>query len=377
MTFPIAKALEPVRVDRIDPLSSSVDLDAWRDLARVAADPNPFFGPDFLVPFLTNMPGPKVELAVAAEEHTGRWLMAAPVAAARPGLALQAATIWASEYAPLGTLLLHPDANEKIACAFVQEAMGESSTLAIPYLPLSTRIAALLSYCQERGPRFAKITDRAAHDGGEAGKDQFNEAFSGKRRKEYRRLLRRLGEESGLGATFDSLSGPGTVEAFEQFLQLEATGWKGDAGTALISRSDTCRFSREAVRNRAQRHGVRIDRLLAGGTPIAMLVSFIEGNRAFAWKIAYDERYARYSPGAQITVYAITQNLETPGLDGADSLAIPGHKMIEPLWRGRMTTGTMLISAGRFAKLHTRLVALDIAVEERLRKAAKAMLKQE
>jgi hypothetical protein len=36
------------------------------------------------------------------------------------------------------------------------------------------------------------------------------------------------------------------------------------------------------------------------GKPVAMLVTFIARETAYTWKIAHDEAFARFSPGAQL-----------------------------------------------------------------------------
>ena len=86
-------------------------------------------------------------------------------------------------------------------------------------------------------------------------------------------------------------------------------------------------------------------------------------------KIGFDEAFARYSPGAQLALQALKTNLAIPGFRVADSLAIPGHSMIEPLWRGRLETGTLLYADG----LKRVLCKTDLRLEQTLRKAARAV----
>ncbi len=92
----------------LDPLSAAIPLEDWQTLCAAALSPNPFFGPDFLRPFLEKMSKQAVRLVVVREQPGGRWLVAAPVGRRRFGLAVAVNTTWASEYAPLGTPLIHP-----------------------------------------------------------------------------------------------------------------------------------------------------------------------------------------------------------------------------------------------------------------------------
>jgi len=68
--------------------------------------------------------------------------------------------------------------------------------------------------------------------------------------------------------------------------------------------------------------------------PIAMLVNFLAPPGSFSFKIAFDEDYARFSPGVlvQIENYQI---LGRPGIAWMDSCAVEDHPMINSLWAER------------------------------------------
>jgi len=355
----------------LDPLASGLPLDDWQGVSDASIDPNPFFSPAFLRPFLQEMGSRSVRLIAVRNVETGTWMVAAPVGRRRLGLAVPVGAVWATEYSPLGTPLLHPEAGPDAIGLFLKAAAGGVKTLAVPYLPLASETARRLMET-----RFGRIavtarTHRACHEGGAKGAEQLEAAFSGKRRKEMRRLLRRLGDH---GETrFESLTGADASQGFEAFLDLEAAGWKGQAGTALKSRSETASFARQAIANIAGKNNLRIDRLWAGDKLVAALILFLEGGHAFAWKIAYDEDYARYSPGAQLVLETFRKNLELPGFKQADSLAVPGHSMIEPLWRGRLETATLLVAFGRAAGVSEAVCLADLAAEGRVRNAARTL----
>lgn len=354
-----------------EPLSPDVPAEAWRHIGRVALDPNPFFGPDFLRPYLDHMEPRTVRLVVVREAAGGRWLLAAPVGRRRPGLVLPANATWATEYAPLGTPLIDPAAPDEAVRGFLEAGATPGGLFAIPYLPLHSRSAARLKAAAPQETVVFARAARASHGANAKGKAQLAEADSGKRRKEMRRLMRRLGDHGKV--RFTSLAGPDAIQGFEAFLHLEAAGWKGRSGTALMSLPETAAFARLAVEQRAAADGVRIDQLWAGETLVAALVLFRDAGKVFSWKIAFDEDFARYSPGAQIALQALKTNLATPGFKGADSLAIPGHTMIEPLWRGRLETGTLLYAQGLTGSLKQRLCKADVKLEQRLRGMARAV----
>jgi len=361
----------------LDPLASNIDIPAWRQLAETASDANPFFGPEFLVPFLKNMTSDPVKLIVVRHTQTGEWLIAAPVGSRRLGFAVPAATIWTTEYAPLGTPLLASCTPKSAITLFLELATKETGSplIAIPYLPMDTTIAAqLLTIESGWNWKLAHEANRAGHSHGVEGEEQFAESYSGKRRKEFKRLLRRLSEEGEV--QFDSLTGQKAIAAFNDFLELEAAGWKGKEGTALASTPATHAFSQEMITARALANGVRIDRLTIAERPVAILVLFREGHTIFSWKIAYDEAYARYSPGGQLTLYSMQTNLKDPDIWAADSLAVPGHAMIEPLWRGRIRTATLLLAKSTAGRLLLSAAQTDTDLEQTAKTFARKLLKR-
>ncbi|QFT29695.1 hypothetical protein FIV00_04325 [Labrenzia sp. THAF82] len=367
-------AAQQYQILEFDPLSATVPEADWRQLAKLSIDPNPFFGPEFLKPFLEHTANRAVRLVVVREKQKQYWLAAAPVGRRRLGIAFPVTSTWATEYSPLGTPLLHPDASQGAIAAFLHAMGGSKGVLAFPYLPLHSASADRLRSAMAERYRSTACATRAAHAAGETGNQQLESAYSGKRRKEMRRLLRRLDDH---GTTrFSSLSGHEAVQGFESFLHLEAKGWKGRAGTALLSTPETAAFARAAIANRSAEDGVRIDQLWAGNTLVAALVLFVEGGAVFSWKIAFDEEFARYSPGAQIAVHAFRENLKLNGFKGADSLAIPGHTMIEPLWRGRLETCTLLYSGGAFSAQLCALCQADLELEQRLRRLVRQLKKR-
>ncbi|WP_106753678.1 GNAT family N-acetyltransferase [Pannonibacter carbonis] len=338
--------------------------DGWNQLYAEALEPNPFFGPGFLLPYATHLKRGQLRLVVVKDAETGRWLMAAPVGRTRAGFLVPTATLWASEYGPLGTPLVHPQCPADAIPGFLETAASVStlpgaSTLDIPFLPLDGPVARLLrqganGWTVSQGP----AEDRAAHSAGAEGAQQLAEVMTGKRRKEYDRLARRLQELGDVRE--DSYRGAAALSAFEEFLTLEAAGWKGRAGTALASNGQVAAFAHSFVAALAKADALRVEALRLDGRPIALLAMAEHGGRAYAWKITHDEELARFSPGQRITLQALRTGVNDARLiGGGDSLAIPDHPMINPLWRGRMAYATLRFTRGPLAAPIAAVQAAD------------------
>lgn len=96
--------------------------------------------------------------------------------------------------------------------------------------------------------------------------------------------------------------------------RVEAAGWKGRAGTAILSDPRTKRFWTEFAHTAARLGILRLFFLRIGNATAAIRIAAEYAGRLWDWKIGYDERWARYSPGILLTHetlrYASEQRLD-------------------------------------------------------------------
>jgi hypothetical protein len=85
--------------------------------------------------------------------------------------------------------------------------------------------------------------------------------------------------------------------AFDAFLKVEASGWKGEAGSAIARRPELERFYRRLVAHYAPTDRLRLFSLLVGGRTIASEFCALDDDTLYLYKIAYDESYSRFAPG--------------------------------------------------------------------------------
>jgi len=89
---------------------------------------------------------------------------------------------------------------------------------------------------------------------------------------------------------------------------------------------------------------VAINRLLIDGRPIAATIVLRSGRSAWFWKIAYDEAFARFSPGVMLSVEVTSELAEDTRLARTDSCAAANHPMIDHLWRERLPLSDRMIA---------------------------------
>tara|TARA_R110000868_G_scaffold96110_19_gene264418 strand:- start:9417 stop:10703 length:1287 start_codon:yes stop_codon:yes gene_type:complete len=155
-----------------------------------------------------------------------------------------------------------------------------------------------------------------------------------KKRKEYNRLWNRFAETGAL--TFETPDARLDLDRWlEDFLSLERSGWKGKRGTALAERTNERTYFESMCRDAQAQGKFHTAQITLDGKPIAMLASFVAGRGAYSFKIAYDEAYARFSPGALLMMKVIGAFHDDPRIDWVDSCAIPNHPMIDHIWAER------------------------------------------
>jgi CelD/BcsL family acetyltransferase involved in cellulose biosynthesis len=183
---------------------------------------------------------------------------------------------------------------------------------------------------------------RALLDPGARRDGYLERAVPTRRRKELRRQRRRLEEIAPV--TVATAGGSGIDAALQDFLVLEASGWKGIAGTAAVNDPAVHDFFRRAVAALSAEGRARIDRLFLNGRAVAAAVTLVSGDAAWFWKIAYNEGLARFSPGVQL-VAELTESLLQESLPArVDSCATANHPMIDHLWRERLALCDRLIA---------------------------------
>jgi len=105
--------------------------------------------------------------------------------------------------------------------------------------------------------------------------------------------LRQIGEVEFL----DIARFPEWTDWLENALTLEASGWKGRQGSAILQRENEARFYRRITRSWAAQGSLRLFLLLLDGRLIASRLMAQQGATLYAIKIAYDEAFASFSPG--------------------------------------------------------------------------------
>jgi len=142
---------------------------------------------------------------------------------------------------------------------------------------------------------------------------------SARRRGDLRRK-HRAAEKLGPLTLEDCKPAPAELDPLlEEALRIEASGWKGRAGTALVHDRARAAFYRSYLRFAAADGLVRIFFLRVGDRRVATQVYAEFARRLWQIKIGYDEAFARVSPGMLLSREVIGAAARD-GLDGLEFL---------------------------------------------------------
>jgi CelD/BcsL family acetyltransferase involved in cellulose biosynthesis len=134
----------------------------------------------------------------------------------------------------------------------------------------------------------------------------YEERLARKQRKELRRVRRRLEDEGEVSVQFER-----GIEALDEGLAIEGSGWKSSRGTAIASQPQAERFYREVARWAAARDWLVLAFLRLDGRALAFDLCLEAGGAQYVLKGGFDPSYRRFSPGALLTNDSLARAFES------------------------------------------------------------------
>ncbi len=159
----------------------------------------------------------------------------------------------------------------------------------------SPTVAALVD-----GPAFGVLLETTDERGSYVPVDGDLAAFRARLSDNFRRNVRKAGNRlaKAPGTNYRMDFGPAADSAgLDAFLTVEASGWKGRAGTAISQSPALIRFYRTLIPRLARLGWLEWHHLEIDGRPAAVHFATRLGRSLVLLKIAYDESFARLGPG--------------------------------------------------------------------------------
>ena len=321
-------------------------------LSNRAMEPNVFFTGQFLAPAMPRLEDRQVRLAILRDtEGRNRARFLLPFSIDRPGFSFGAPIInaWSNPFGPLGTPLVDGEGAaetiDNFLEALAQPGTGLPQVLVFPDVRTdgaATKLIKAVAMGRNLPVTITNTRKRAMLESFEDGDTYLRNSISAKHQRELRRQWRRL-ETTG-EITYTVVRQPKEIHRkMEEFLLLEASGWKGREKSAMSMDRYRAAFAREAVHNLAAADKVRIHTIDLNGKAIASLIVFISSGEAYTWKTAYNEDYAAFSPGKLLMAKVTDWHLDDANIVRTDSCAVSDHPIMDYLWKERSTLGSLII----------------------------------
>lgn len=318
----------PLRVEIVRGHVSSALDGHWNDLLSRADVPNVFMHPRIL---RANAPNRRTTALLAWQQGPGEQRLVGfwAFSIGKPNLSMLPITALcapATDHAYLSAPVI-----DRARLAPALHAMFDAIAGA-PELPKFVALEsmsgegptfdALIGVLSERQSQFYRLDAKRRPllvPGSDPG-SYLEKGLSSSSRKKLRQHRRRLAEKGRLETTV--IRAPRDVRhAFEDFLKLEANGWKGRRRTAILCCPDDAVFARNLIAALVQTGDASIHVLRLDGRPVSMQVVLRAGSAAYTWKTAYDETLSDFSPGMLLFEDYSKAFLADPDLAFADSCA--------------------------------------------------------
>jgi len=169
--------------------------------------------------------------------------------------------------------------------------------------------------------------------------------INAKPRRELRRRSRRIAEKLGTEPVLvDRTADPGAVK---QFLCLEESGYKRVAGLAMTTHAGEPEFFAAICRGFAAAGRLHLLALEAGGQTLAMCVWLRDGEGFFLYKTCYEERYARYGPGALMQLACMEHFHTATDANWMDTCTYRDNEMFLRLYADRRQIAGIFVPLSR------------------------------
>lgn len=364
----------------------SAHLSALENLALCAVEPNVFYEHWMLIPAMKTLGatsdlrivlifGPDPVRKTAPEILYG--LIPLEFKRELYKLPIRNYTSWKHKYCFLCTPLLRKDYEREALAEFfrwLDHHEGRPAMMQFKHIsgegPVHQALIDVLNTSQ-RSSYVWEVFNRALFKPAACSEKYIETALSGRRRKEFRRQQRLLSERGSV--TFAVADSNAKLsKSINDFLNLEASGWKGKAQTAFASDKTDQEFFEAFTTEAFSRDRLMMLSMNLNENPVAMKCNLLAGEGSFAFKIGYDEQFDQYSPGVLLELENIRTLHLRPDIKWMDSCADPVHFMINRLWTDRRTIQSLICSTGKLAgDLAMLLFPFMKLLKTRFRKAEK------
>lgn len=342
---------------------------AWQRLLDVSIHRNLFLDPDFLIPAFKHLSAGDVKILVidapSKSDPDGPRVICGllPLQQKRIyGFPFRGLESWLHDQSFDSTPLIRRDCGRDVL-NFMLDFLAEQEKVALLSLNVVSnegefsRTLTEVLYERQAAPFHRDSFTRACFKPAADYESYLQLHVSKRSRQNVRRLRRRLEErgEVSVCVAGDLQSNP---QMIDQFLELEASGWKAESGTALQCQSATKQFFCEMATRSLANDKLKFLTLNFNGKPISMLCDLYSKNSGYSYKTAFADDMNEYSPGLMAEIQNI-ENMHDSDVQFMDSCTSPNNEMINRIWKGRIQFQSLVVPLhGRLSRWATAMMPM-------------------
>lgn len=347
-------------------------LDSWIELSQVCATPNPNYEPNVLQAVCEHiLPDKQCQLVLLWSDQSATQLAALfPVTKSwfKEGFAFPVSSLICGPEIPECTPLIHPKFLDVAWILFLTALQNTSRLPSNVYLS-TINTTGLSGQALQRSisvGRLRQTTERDFLRPILTEKGGLWSYPSNVDKKKLRNIKKRLKKLDNIGEVKFHItrSDDGRFsEILENFLELEASGWKGRSGTAYNCNPSTREFAQKIYNSERRAPDVEIAYLTLDDRMVAGMINFISQSTCYTDKLAHDEQYDTFGPGILLDHKFTEFVADTKRYECLNSVSdVSGP--IRYLWTERETIRDSLVqlsSGGNQTVLNFLLISREIA----------------
>lgn len=345
-------------------------LESWEALGDRALEQNPFFEPACVLAAARHLPeGDRIEVLLAVEERTVYGCM--PLRSVPKWHWSRRGTVTTNvrRLTWLGTPLLDRERADEAMTAMLtflrdRRRRAGDHLLAIEWMHAKGPVADVLARAADRvhltqgtGEEFERPVFLQLPSGGADGSPD-----PVRRPQTIRKKRRRLVNQAGIVELVDRSGDPSAVR---ELIALESRGYKSGQQIALRSWPGEPEWFEAMCAAFAAQGRIVVTSVVAGGQPLAIMVTVAAGSEAFLCITAFDEAFSAFSPGLQLH-YDTIDHLAQAHYKRIDTCTYAGNETESAIFPDRLNIATVLVGLGSPVE-STLLRALPIARRLRAR----------
>lgn len=338
----------------------------WEALAAEAADANPFYEPWMMLPALEAFGAEGLRCVAVWEDGTLGAIFPLQLERRWRGLPVRALRSWRHRNMLACTPLVRAKTAAKCIGALLQAKLAP--VIEFDWTGADGFFYGALAEAASAARLPWLVTDAYARAILVRGRDP-RARFNSNMRNNLKRWESRLRAAGKLEPV--RLEPGGDLERWtREFMALEASGWKGKAGTALSCREDDRRFVAAAFPEGFRRGKLHITGLDLDGKPLSRHLYVGSDDGAFTLKIAYDEAHASCSPGIVGEADNARQFQERSGPQWLDSNTAAENTSYGRVWKDRRTVQRVAVGLSGTGRLAVAALPLVRAAKNGVRRRA-------